>query len=98
MVSFQASLSLDMRKTTTLELENSSKKRKLEEPLGDEETNFEKRSKAESTRSVFDMELHLETPLPLEWQRCLDIQVYKYLICYGLPIYSHSNVSNQNPR
>ncbi|XP_022753006.1 uncharacterized protein LOC111301524 [Durio zibethinus] len=48
-----------MRKTTTPELEDSSNKRKLEKPLGDEK---------------FDLELHLETPLPLEWQRCLDIQ------------------------
>ncbi|EOY16011.1 hypothetical protein QUC31_000841 [Theobroma cacao] len=73
MVSIQAPLSPDMRKTTPDQLENSSKKRKLDEPQGDEET-FEKRSKAASTKSVFDMELHLETPLPLEWQRCLDIQ------------------------
>ncbi|XP_022772299.1 uncharacterized protein LOC111314947 [Durio zibethinus] len=73
MVSFQAFLSPDMRKTTP-ELENSSKKRKLEEPLSGDEETFEKRSKAESTKSVFDMELHHETPLPLEWQRCLDIQ------------------------
>ncbi|XVE95310.1 hypothetical protein REPUB_Repub02eG0085400 [Reevesia pubescens] len=74
MVSFQASFSPDMIGKTTPELENSSKKRKLEEPQGDELGIFEKRSKAESTKSVFDMELHLETPLPLEWQRCLDIQ------------------------
>lgn len=87
MVSIQAPLSPDMRKTTPDQLENSSKKRKLDEPQGDEET-FEKRSKAASTKSVFDMELHLETPLPLEWQRCLDIQV--------LSIYSHSKISNQN--
>ncbi|XP_022132079.1 uncharacterized protein LOC111005038, partial [Momordica charantia] len=24
--------------------------------------------------SIFDIELHLETPLPSDWQRCLDIQ------------------------
>ncbi|XVF36719.1 hypothetical protein REPUB_Repub19eG0082300 [Reevesia pubescens] len=63
-----------IRKTTPELLENSSKKRKLEEPHGEELEIFEKRSKEESTKSVFDMELHLETPLPLEWQRCLDIQ------------------------
>ncbi|XVE55494.1 hypothetical protein DITRI_Ditri03aG0163100 [Diplodiscus trichospermus] len=76
MVSFQASFSSDMRETKTLDqLENTSRKRKLEEPpLGDDETKFEKQSKAVTMKSVFDMELHLETPLPLEWQRCLDIQ------------------------
>ncbi|XP_022766388.1 uncharacterized protein LOC111311276 [Durio zibethinus] len=76
MVSFQAPLSPpDMIRKTIQELENSSKKRKLEEPQeGDREETFEKRWKAESTKSMFDMELHLETPLPLEWQRCLDIQ------------------------
>ncbi|OMO94327.1 hypothetical protein COLO4_16406 [Corchorus olitorius] len=69
-----------MRKTTLddhhHQLDNSSKKRKLDhEPHGDEEETFEKRSKAETTKALFhDMELHLETPLPLEWQRCLDIQ------------------------
>lgn len=76
MVSFQAEDMMIRRKTSTIpEFENSSKKRKLED---DEETNFEKRQKAESKRSVFDMELHLETPLPFEWQRCLDIQVRIY--------------------
>lgn len=38
-------------------------KRKWEDPQG------------ENLNSPADIELHLETPLPLEWQRCLDIQV-----------------------
>ncbi|XP_023524779.1 uncharacterized protein LOC111788613 [Cucurbita pepo subsp. pepo] len=37
-------------------------KRKWEEPRGG------------SFNSPADIELHLESPLPLEWQRCLDIQ------------------------
>ncbi|KAE8723696.1 Detected protein of unknown function [Hibiscus syriacus] len=53
----------------TSELENLSKKRKLEESLGGDEGSFMKRLK-----SVFDMELQLETRLPSEWQRCLDLQ------------------------
>ncbi|XVE60485.1 hypothetical protein DITRI_Ditri05aG0132800 [Diplodiscus trichospermus] len=73
MVSFQAFLFPEMRKTNP-ELENSSKKRKLEEPLGGDEGTIGKRSKSESRKSVFDMELHLETPLPLERQRYVDIQ------------------------
>nr|XP_043618093.1 uncharacterized protein LOC122589837 [Erigeron canadensis] len=34
-----------------------------------------------SKKSLLDTELHLETPMPLEWQRCLDIksgQIYYY--------------------
>ncbi|MBA0864555.1 hypothetical protein Goshw_004214, partial [Gossypium schwendimanii] len=76
MISFQAPFSpSDMIGKTISEFDNSSKKRKLEEhSQGDHEETSEKRSKAESIKSVFDMELHLETPLPSEWQRCLDIQ------------------------
>ncbi|KAJ6774373.1 BOMB/KIRA PROTEINS [Salix purpurea] len=55
------------------ELDDSSKKRKWEEAQA--EGTLEKRSKPESTKSFFEeIELQLETPLPLEWQRCLDIQ------------------------
>ncbi|CAK7347135.1 unnamed protein product [Dovyalis caffra] len=72
MVSFQALPSPNGRKTSIPELDDSSKKRKWEEPLT--EGILEKRLKPESTKSFFEIELHLETPLPLEWQRCLDIQ------------------------
>ncbi|KAJ4701330.1 WW domain-containing protein [Melia azedarach] len=71
MVSFQAPISPNSRKTNA-EFDNFSRKRKLEELEGEE--TLDKRSKAESTKSIFDIELHLETPLPLEWERCLDIQ------------------------
>ncbi|XP_075641366.1 uncharacterized protein LOC142613066 [Castanea sativa] len=71
MVSMQPPLSPDRRKEIP-EFENLSKKRKLEE--SQTEQIFEKRSKAEGTKSIFDIEQHLETPLPLEWQRCLDVQ------------------------
>ncbi|KAI6689316.1 hypothetical protein NL676_026144 [Syzygium grande] len=68
-------------------LESLSKKRKWEETQqprqgrrqeGAEEP-FWKRSPsssetAEATRTVLDIELHLESPLPSEWQRYLDIQ------------------------
>ncbi|XP_023002678.1 uncharacterized protein LOC111496462 [Cucurbita maxima] len=43
--------------------ENLAKKRKWEQPLQPPQIN-----------SIFDIELHLETPLPFDWQRCLDIQ------------------------
>lgn len=65
------------------ELENSTKKRKweeeavgevLEKPLLLIDNNYN-RPKAKSPKSMLDMELlPLETPLPLEWQRCLDIK------------------------
>ncbi|KAJ8772096.1 hypothetical protein K2173_027273 [Erythroxylum novogranatense] len=55
------------------ELDNFSKKRKLEDPQT--EGFLEKRWRSSDTmRSTFDIELHLDTPLPMEWQRCLDIQ------------------------
>ncbi|TYJ45888.1 hypothetical protein E1A91_A02G086300v1 [Gossypium mustelinum] len=73
MVSFKASLSPEMGKAKS-EFENLWKKRNLEEPLdGDGETLI-KRLKTERTKPGFDMELHLDTPLPIEWQRCLDLQ------------------------
>ncbi|KAJ9673824.1 hypothetical protein PVL29_023398 [Vitis rotundifolia] len=72
MVSFQTPLSPDPTKPTVPEFENLSKKRKWEK-TGIEEV-FKLQSKAKSTKSIFDIELQLETPLPLEWQRCLDIQ------------------------
>ncbi|GMI90951.1 hypothetical protein like AT1G78170 [Hibiscus trionum] len=75
MISFEVPLSPpDMIRNTVPEFENSSKKRKLEDSHDDHEETSDKRSKLESMKSMFDMELHLETPLPFEWQRCLDIQ------------------------
>ncbi|KAH0989240.1 hypothetical protein GBA52_000723 [Prunus armeniaca] len=81
MVSFQAHpLSPNQKKAIT-ESENSSKKRKWDDEPYDGhdhdqvEQIFEKRWKPLNTaKSLFDIELHQETPLPLEWQRCLDIQ------------------------
>ncbi|KAF5740227.1 hypothetical protein HS088_TW11G00293 [Tripterygium wilfordii] len=76
MVSFQAVNNSPNGKQAAAipEFGNSSKKRKCEDSKA-EAVLFDKRSKAaESTKSIFDIELHLETPLPLEWQQCLDIQ------------------------
>ncbi|PON61555.1 WW domain containing protein [Parasponia andersonii] len=74
MVSVQAPLSPNQRRAIP-EPKNPSRKRKWEGlPFDYEEQVFEKRSKAESKNFMSDIELHLETPLPSEWQRCLDIQ------------------------
>ncbi|KAF3445820.1 hypothetical protein FNV43_RR10997 [Rhamnella rubrinervis] len=78
MVSFQSPpLSPNHRKPIPDQSGNSSKKRKCEEPFFDDQI-FEKRSKGAAkitSESIFDIDQHhLDTPLPLEWQRCLDIQ------------------------
>ncbi|XP_050378560.1 protein CURLY FLAG LEAF 1-like [Argentina anserina] len=76
MVSFQAQpLSPNQKKSST-DSENSCKKRKWDNPFPFVEQLLEKRSKpADQIRpKSFDVELQLETPLPMEWQRCLDIQ------------------------
>ncbi|PRQ21419.1 putative WW domain-containing protein [Rosa chinensis] len=77
MVSFQAQPLSPNQKKSILDTEISSKKRKWDDPFPFVEQLLEKRPKpADQIRpkSFFDVELHLETPLPLEWQRCLDIQ------------------------
>ncbi|KAJ0025878.1 hypothetical protein Pint_08337 [Pistacia integerrima] len=67
MVSFQAPMFSDSRSNPNTEFDHFSK-RKREDVLEGEET-FNKRSKP-----IFDMDPHLENPLPSEWERCLDIQ------------------------
>ncbi|XP_030528433.2 uncharacterized protein LOC115739465 [Rhodamnia argentea] len=87
MVSFQNSTpqSPEQRGAIAQGLESPSKKRKWEETqpprhqrrLEEAEGPFRKRSSSETTEAtgtVLDIELHLETPLPWEWQRYLDIQ------------------------
>lgn len=81
MVSFHTQLIPNQRKSITPEFEDSSKKRKLEDEPKEEEF-FEKRFKPQSmSKSIFDIELHLETPLPFDWQRCLDIQSGQVYFC-----------------
>ncbi|KAK6938163.1 hypothetical protein RJ641_031671 [Dillenia turbinata] len=78
MVSFQTALSPN-QSTTTPEFLNSSTKRKWEETETDQ--GFEKRSRTDKTKPHGHIDLQLETPLPSDWQRCLDIktgQIYFY--------------------
>ncbi|KAL9234259.1 hypothetical protein vseg_009147 [Gypsophila vaccaria] len=85
MVSFQTPfLELSSQRKTILESDSSSKKRKWD----DDDTRAPEvrvpykgwmspkagSTAAKATKSFSDIELHLETPLPSEWQRCLDIQ------------------------
>lgn len=53
------------------ESENSSKKRKWDDP---EDKISEKPDKVKTVKSLLDAYVQRETPLPLEWQRCLDIK------------------------
>lgn len=74
MVSLQTALSLE--ENLCLNLENQlSKKRKRE--AGEESDDFFAReiSSSKSKDAKPDLELHLDTPLPLEWHRCLDSKV-----------------------
>lgn len=75
MVSFHA---INQIPTETNVMEDLSKKRKWEDEISSDET---KPQKAKTMTTLFGTQLHLETPLPLEWQRCLDIksgQIYFY--------------------
>lgn len=73
MVSLQASLSQeDQSKVMSPNFEINSKKRKWQDQLGDQQV---QQSKIRSQDIVDDIELNLDAPLPLEWQRCLDIKV-----------------------
>lgn len=59
-------------------IEDLSKKRKWDDELkAEDQISYEKPQKAKTMTSLFGTQLHLETPLPLEWQRCLDIKVCK---------------------
>lgn len=77
MVSLQESNSSGgSSKTIQLNIDNLQNKRKTNHD-GSLDNSFGKRFRStETTDPVFEIELQLETPLPLEWQRCLDIQVY----------------------
>ncbi|MCD7453551.1 hypothetical protein HAX54_021348 [Datura stramonium] len=61
-------------------MEDLCKKRKWEDEISScDEIN--KPQKAKTMTTLFGTRLNLETPLPLEWQRCLDIksgQIYFY--------------------
>ncbi|XP_076958250.1 uncharacterized protein LOC143633927 [Bidens hawaiensis] len=69
--------------TMIQDCEDSSNKRKRDESLQPQEflDNPLSSKTKYSNRLVLHTELHLESPMPLEWQRCLDIksgQIYYY--------------------
>ncbi|KAK1278330.1 hypothetical protein QJS04_geneDACA019664 [Acorus gramineus] len=73
MVSLQTALSSKEGKVFH-GLANSSKKRKSRDSDEGDVDDFMKASKHDVSSHIVDVDFHLETPLPLEWQRCLDIQ------------------------
>ncbi|GAB2290616.1 hypothetical protein Dimus_038106 [Dionaea muscipula] len=87
MVSFQSpfSFSEDQRSMTSvfedssLSSSSTNKKRNREDDTEAEQVlnNVHKRN---HPKSFYDLGVHLESPLPSEWQRFLDIKVIKFLI------------------
>lgn len=74
MVSLQAALSPEDRKACPV-LENSlCKKRKCRDGEASEDDWFVKEAKFVKAEED-DIRLNLDAPLPLEWQRCLDLKV-----------------------
>ncbi|KAG9451515.1 hypothetical protein H6P81_011480 [Aristolochia fimbriata] len=80
MVSFHISSPTEQRSSTDYSDENSysSRKRKWgcveEEKTRNHDPIAFKFSKTESAQHLLDIGFHLETPLPSEWQQCLDLQ------------------------
>lgn len=75
MVSLQAALSAEEKEHSNLE-NPLSMKRKREDSEERDDDNFAKELKSSKAKdTTLDIELHLDTPLPMEWQRCLDIKV-----------------------
>ncbi|KAF5196284.1 E3 ubiquitin-protein ligase [Thalictrum thalictroides] len=76
MVSVQESISSNKKKTIIPEIENSAgnNKRKWEGGGRDSFNLLSKFSKVETTKSILDIDFHLEKPLPLDWKQCLDVQ------------------------
>ncbi|XP_008782143.2 uncharacterized protein LOC103701757 [Phoenix dactylifera] len=69
MVSLQAALSLEENLCLNLETQLSKKRKREDGDFFAKEPDLLK-----SNDPKPDLELHLDTPSPLEWQRCLDIQ------------------------
>lgn len=70
-------------------MEDLCKKRKWEDELSCDE--IKQQIKPKKMTTLFGTQLNPETPMPLEWQRCLDIKVCyfsKYICIYndGVPV------------
>ncbi|KAE9605914.1 hypothetical protein Lal_00024876 [Lupinus albus] len=91
MVSLYKALSESPKMKVPSELEASSKKRKLEDPFTEEF--FKDQSNEEKRKSIFGIELHLETPLPSQY---LSIQSGHIHLCDTTRI--NSNAPNSSKR
>ena len=64
-------------------LEDASKKSKWSWNLGNYKHGDENGVGGQKLKlSSIGVELHVESPLPLEWQQCLDLQVC-FLLCFS---------------
>ncbi|KAJ1411357.1 hypothetical protein SESBI_21214 [Sesbania bispinosa] len=80
MVSLHKALTESPKKEVPAEFEASTKKRKWEHSLNEEF--FKDQTDTEKRKSIFDIELHLETPLPShKWHQYLSIQSGQIHFC-----------------
>ncbi|CAL0317869.1 unnamed protein product [Lupinus luteus] len=95
MVSLYKALSESPKMKVPSELEASSKKRKWEDPFTEEF--FKDQSNEEKRKSIFGIELHLETPLPSHnWKQYLSIQSGHIHLCDTTRINSNTPNSERN--
>ncbi|RWW13299.1 hypothetical protein GW17_00022994 [Ensete ventricosum] len=79
MVSLQAALYPEDRKACPdLEEDSLRKKRKSRDGDASEDDWFVKEAKFVKAEEADDIRFNLDAPLPLEWQRCLDLQIHFY--------------------
>ncbi|CAL0307832.1 unnamed protein product [Lupinus luteus] len=95
MISLHKALRGSLKVEVPSELEPSSKKGKWEEPFTEEL--FKDQSNAEKIKSVFGIELHLETPLHSHnWQQYLSIQSGHKHLCDNTRINSNTPNSKRS--
>ncbi|KAG1334577.1 hypothetical protein COCNU_03G006960 [Cocos nucifera] len=74
MVSLQAALSAEEKEHSNLENPLSMKRKREDSEERDDDKSSKELKSSEAKDTTLAVELHLDTPLPLEWQRCLDIK------------------------
>ncbi|KAK2375618.1 hypothetical protein QL285_076499 [Trifolium repens] len=82
MVSLLKALTMSPKKESPTDFEASQKKRKWEEPLSNHELFKYQTHDQGKRKSIFDIELHLKTPLPSDkWQQYLTVQSGQIHLC-----------------
>jgi len=92
MVSLHKALAMSPKRESPKDFEASQKKRKLEESLSNQEFFKDLTHDLGKRKSIFDIELHLKTPLPSDkWQQYLTVQVYNISPSLFISTFSHSS-------